>query len=89
MVDKEKIENEIIPIIERKKIDFPTIICSYFSRDIPSKTGIDIIATKDGIKYRSRKPESGTESCDWFIDKNKHITRIDVQIKTDSYFSNL
>lgn len=74
MVDKEKIENEIIPIIEEKKIDFPVVICSHYSRDLPSKTGIDIIDTKTGSRFKPRR-KSGIESCNWLIDKNKHITK--------------
>ena len=76
IVHQERIENEIIPIIEEKKIDFPIVICSYFSQYPPSKTGIDIITTKTGPRFRPKRPKSDTESCDWLIDENKQITRI-------------
>lgn len=76
MVSRQRIENEIIPIIKEKKIDVPIIVYSYYSQRIPSKTGIDCIIGKGGIRFKPKRQRHDSKSDDWFVDEKRNIHRI-------------
>lgn len=75
-VNKERIKNDIIPLVERKNIDFPIIIYSYYSQYAPSKTGLDLIVDARGLRFKPKRPRPGTKSYDWIIDEKRKIHRI-------------
>jgi hypothetical protein len=74
---EETIAGRILPLVEEKGFRFPIIICSYYSRQPPSKTGLDFIGNKHGIpRFKPKRPISSTESCDWYVDDEKGIHKV-------------
>ncbi len=82
VVTKEKIENEIIPKLERKNIDIPVNIYSYFSvQKYPYKYP-NLLHNKNYTKLGRpipARPKKGSKSCDWKLDKERKITKVQKQ----------
>ncbi len=76
MVYREKIEEDIIPFVVKREKDFPIIIYSYYSEPQPSKTGLDIIMSKKGVRFKPNRQKPGSKSYDWYIDENKKVFQI-------------
>ncbi|MCJ7635021.1 hypothetical protein MUP77_21850, partial [Candidatus Bathyarchaeota archaeon] len=74
---EETAARRILPLVEEKGFRLPIIICSYYSRQSPSKTGLDFIGNKQGIpRFKPKRPIPSTGSCDWYVDDEKGIHKV-------------
>lgn len=76
LVDEKRIREKIIRQLLEKEVKFPVAIYSYYSKYSASKTGVDLINTKGGPRFKPKRPKSGSKSYDWVIDKELNIYRV-------------
>lgn len=82
VVTKEKIEKEIIPILEKKDIDIPVNICSYFSEQQYPAEYPNLLHNKNYTKLGRpipARPKKCSKSCEWKLDKERKITKVHSQ----------
>jgi len=72
-LDEELIRKRIIPYIEESHLNFPIVICDYWSKHPPSKTGLDRITDGRGLRFRPRKPRPDSKSYRWLVDEKRRI----------------
>jgi hypothetical protein len=72
-VDEEVIRKKIIPRVKEGRLDFPIVIYDYWSKYPSSKTVVDLVVDRRGIRFRPRKPRPDSKSYVWLVDENERI----------------
>jgi hypothetical protein len=72
-VDESIIKEKIVPLAAKKGIKLPIVIYSYWSKYPASRTSLDSIVDKRGVRFRPREPLRFSKSYDWLVDENGRI----------------